>query len=402
MRFLARTFLFSLLLCQGCGRQGSDPELTTVRDSAGIEIVESHGPAWLGETRWLVSDSPIIDLAAGTGAAHEFWRVTSALLLSSGAFVVANAGTGEIRLFDGSGSFLKVVSRQGPGPAEFRQLDNLALLPGDTIAALDSSARRVSVFAPPGQFVRDIPLQWESHGLPRQMHALADGSFVVSSSWSPPAAEELEDPGTRRIPHHLLRFSPSGQFIGTIAVIDGVEELLIRWENRRVWVVPIMPHVPVEAVHGNLMFLGDGESFSIEVRDPSGRLQRILRRSDVDLRVSQDEMRLAQEAWVRYGNPTSDARRIQRELLRLIPSPRKKPAYERILVDSERNLWVAEYARFEPPTRWSVFNPAGILLGTVVVPAHFRVLSIGADYLLGVRYGDSGVETVQLHRLTKR
>ena len=43
----------------------------TVRDSAGIRIVENHDSAWTGETRWRLADEPDFVLAADLTADYR-------------------------------------------------------------------------------------------------------------------------------------------------------------------------------------------------------------------------------------------------------------------------------------------------------------------------------------------
>ncbi len=97
----------------------------------------------------------------------------------------------------------------------------------------------------------------------------------------------------------------------------------------------------------------------------------------------------------------------RREAFSRLPVPDSKPAYTRILVDSEGCIWAEEYRhvwlslRSNRPRSWNVFGPQGEWLGSVRLPAPFAVFEIGADYILGVSRDDSDVEHVQLLRLNR-
>jgi hypothetical protein len=67
--------------------------------------------------------------------------------------VIANAGTSELRYHDARGSWLRSVGGQGEGPGEFRTLTNIWRMRGDTLLAWDTRLRRLSFFAPGGEFV---------------------------------------------------------------------------------------------------------------------------------------------------------------------------------------------------------------------------------------------------------
>jgi hypothetical protein len=88
------------------------------------------------------------------------------------------------------------------------------------------------------------------------------------------------------------------------------------------------------------------------------------------------------------------------------------PAYQFMLVDSERNLWVSDvdpdwffaqgFSRVPSiSTNWRVFDQSGRWLGTVTMPPRFKAMEIGRDYVLGLWRDADDVEHVRLYRLTK-
>jgi hypothetical protein len=86
----------------------------------------------------------------------------------------------------------------------------------------------------------------------------------------------------------------------------------------------------------------------------------------------------------------------------MVELPERKPAYGRLIVDADDNLWVAEYERHrDAMNRWNVFDPDGRWLGAVSTPAGLMIHEIGSDYLLGVRRDEFDVEYVQLYELRR-
>lgn len=51
--------------------------------------------------------------------------------------------------------------------------------------------------------------------------------------------------------------------------------------------------------------------------------------------------------------------------------------------------------------RWTVFDSEGRQLGTLTLPARFRVTDVCADYVVGVGRDELDVEKVQLFRLDR-
>ena len=80
------------------------------------------------------------------------------------------------------------------------------------------------------------------------------------------------------------------------------------------------------------------------------------------------------------------------------------PAFAEIMSDAAGYLWVREY---EPPKEagpaplWTVFSPAGRVLGFVETPAGLKIYEIGEDYVLGHAEGELDVEMIQVWPLVR-
>jgi hypothetical protein len=94
-------------------------------------------------------------------------------------------------------------------------------------------------------------------------------------------------------------------------------------------------------------------------------------------------------------------------ILRLIesmPIPDHRPAYSRLVMDSDGFVWAAQYHRRVHSgysVNWEVFSPEGEWLGGFTTPSGLTVFEIGSDYLLGVYRDELDVEHVQLYGLTR-
>lgn len=101
--------LVATVLTLGCGEAPRISDAVTVRDSAGIEIIQKSEPgaAWAEGEGWELSERPRLDLGRlGGEEATQFHDVRGAVRLSGGRVVVANGGTGELRFFGPEGEHL--------------------------------------------------------------------------------------------------------------------------------------------------------------------------------------------------------------------------------------------------------------------------------------------------------
>jgi hypothetical protein len=113
-RFAVAALLTSIA-CAG----GSDArDATTVRDSAGVAIVDNDVAALTDVCG--IGDRPEITIgAADAGPDYELYRVFGASRLSDGRIVLVNQGSQQLRFYDAAGRFLDAVGRAGRGPGEF-------------------------------------------------------------------------------------------------------------------------------------------------------------------------------------------------------------------------------------------------------------------------------------------
>ena len=136
----------------------------------------------------------------------------------------------------------------------------------------------------------------------------------------------------------------------------------------------------------------------MEVRElsPGGELLRILRIPDYPLELGDEEVRAERAARV------AAAPDFARAGLDNVPAPPTRPAYSDLLVDPAGAIWLRPYvgaAELSEPAEWLVLDTAGMWLGSVEVPANFRIWDIGPDAVLGTWVDEAWVQRPQVLRL---
>jgi hypothetical protein len=372
-----------------------------VRDSAGIEIVESRLPSGDAATTWWVDEAPLLEIGVEDGPPeYQFSRVEGALRLPDGRIVVADAGSREIRIFDAEGRFLSASGRRGDAPGEYREIIGLGYGPGDSIWVFDYGNRRFTVLTSAGEVARTLTLDPTLSNV-GAVGRLEDGSFIVREFWSAggrgAAAIQL---GLGRDPVAVARYTPDGASMDTIGVFLGREVYIFTEDGRGVMSTPLFAHGTSAAVHEGHVFIGDQQNFVVGVYTADGVLRRVVRLADVDLRVTRDDIEQATEQ--RLASVSAERRAAMRAQLDAMDVPATRPAYGRLLVDSQGALWVGDYAPYpEDPVLWYVFDTRGRLVAKVQGPERFRVFDVGANWILGVWRDDFDVERVRLYQLRK-
>ncbi len=388
--------------CNATDKAPPLPPATTVRDSAGIEIVESHRPAWQTGEEWTIEREPSLAIGKEDGAAvYLFDRVKAATRLTDGRIVVADDGSRSLRFFDRNGVFIKSVGRGGVGPGEFASLNSLFRFRGDSLMThddrnsfivFDSEGRLVdSRKMSEGVFVLDL------HG------ALADGTVMrrVGGEGHKALSEAESDSilfqNLDRTGEVRARFAfsaprrPGTKFAGhpTFSAVVGGPGPRPVLEKHYV----LQTHTSFAVGPTNIYF-GDSDRFEFLVASGNGAISRIMRVTAPLEKIPES---------VKTDSATFNFGKVRYTANETI-WPDVYPPFRQLMADRVGNLW-AEKVRRSGETlntvRYTVFDSTGAMLGEVALPAKLHVYEIGSDYVLGLERNSLDVESVKLYPLRK-
>ena len=399
MRWAAAAVGAALLGTVACDRRGGEPAEFSLRDSAGVAIVQNEAAQWSADESWGLADSPHLEIGSTAEPGHDLYEVTGAVRLSDGRIAVANSGSSEIRIFSDAGELIMAIGGPGDGPGEFRSLNRIFLLPGDSILASDFALDRLSVFSPDGDLVRTAQLEpAPSGGIPAPSARLGDGSLIARPGFSFGGGAPS---GVYQDTMTLMRYSADGRHLGDLGRVPG-SEFFVYSEGgntlggERIW--GTKTHLAA-ADYG--FIIGRSADYSYEVRDADGALQRVVRARRPARAVSDADV-----AKLREPDPDADpgSEALWARVLAAIEYPTHFPAYAGIAVDDSGHVWIRDYVWPEDtatPQQWQVFDAEGRWLGGVSMPAGFTALHIGTDEVLGILRDDMDVEHLQAYRLTR-
>lgn len=386
-----------LLACSSADQPGSD---ATMRDSAGVRIVENRSPAG---GNWTVSTEPIFGIGAVDGPPeYTLSRVIGAARLGDMRIAVADGGSSSVRYYDAGGSWLGSSGRQGQGPGEYVDIGALSSLPGDSMMVADNLMQRVTVLDSTGQYARSTPLESVdgrySIGLYITLGMLDDGRILA---YSGSGRGFREDDAGRLIVDtlHFFLFDRDGAFVRRVAAMPGSP----RWGLRSGGSVTF-PNVPFAAGpvsgigRGRLVVSEGGDAEFMVFRD--GDLERIVR-WPAPRRATSSTIADLRETLL-GDDRTAAQRNASRQLLDEAPLPDSLPTVRSIVVDRDSNTWVERYrAPRDTQPEWDVFDSEGRWIQTLQTPLRLRIHEIGADYILGTWRDDLGVEFVRMYSLQR-
>jgi len=394
--------LLSSLACSGAEAGGSG---ATVRDSAGIEIVENSSPEWKDGTGWRLADTPDVDIGVLEGAdEYQLFQARDAKRLTDGRIVVANGGTNELRFYTPDGNHVASAGREGGGPGEFQQLGWIRTFGGDSLMVYDFSLGRMSVFDDNGTFARSFKIT-----------PIGEASFVIGADVFSDGMVLAKSPlifaggienGLNRRDELFQTYTATGEPVDSLGAFPGPEQFIQTGGsgNRRFIAITSLPfgRTPATAVYGTRFCFGASDTYEIACYERDATLRRLIRRSVPPRPVTPADVEAYKErelADVEDENARRDAERRYEEM----PVPETMPAYATFTLDAVGDLWVREFTVGEAATwTWTVFDPEGRMLGTMALPPDFRVTQIGDDFVLGLWRDDLEVEHVRLYTLIKK
>jgi hypothetical protein len=380
-----------------CGGSDSLPVAMTVRDSAGVRVVENRGAA--APLTWQIGTFPLIEIGGEDAAPeHQLFRVVRALRLASGGLVVANAGSHELRFYDVEGRFERAVGGEGEGPGEFRSLDGVFPYRGDSLLAVDDGLRRLSVFAPGGGFGRSFNIV-TTVDMPfvRIIGAFDDLTLLGRGGVRPNATPS----GLQRYHPPLFHLDTAAILLEPLGPFPGGENFFVTLPGGAFGVSEALfgrsAHI---GAAGARFYVAANDAYQIARHRPNGELDALVRWLTPARRVTDADV--ARERARRLSRARSEAGRAQiAERFDEQPRPASFPAYGPVVVDDASHLWVGDYTPDGIATTWTIFDPEGRLLGAVPNPPGFAPDHIGQGFLLGHWRDDLDVEYVRLYPLAR-
>ena len=421
-----RTAWFAALVsvlgfCWACETRPEEPRGQAtpfvIRDSAGVEIVESTAPLWTEETGWTVAPEPEVVIRPDESDYDRiFVKVGGVARLSDGRIVFASRLTQQLFVYGPAGDLLEIWGGPGEGPQEFRGINGMFRCRGDTLVARDIGY--LAIVAPSGHVDRkvQIPLGL-GPGWAVQLREVSHdcGRALITVQQRQTAPTHL---GTESYPLLAMWASLTGPGIDTLGMFQG-QELFMHEELPRFFPFHTMPSW---ATDGSLLYFGIGDEPEIRVLGSGGRVERLIR-WDVDREpIPESEWRAYEEDRERFVN-WDPGSAVVASPPGVHPHPDWQPIYAAegdrnryesgFRFDGEGNLWVRRARRepllalvsqlrpLRPPERWWVFDSSGRWLGEVETPENFLVKSISGGLLLGISRDELDVEEVRVYRIDR-
>ncbi len=402
--------LTAILTSPGCARMESAAKWDgTVRDSAGIVIVENYGePLWREEDRWTLKE--VLRIGTVTGEPeYQFGNITGLGVLSDGRLVVADAMAQNLSYFSPDGVHLRTVGQPGSGPGDFGGWLHVVVGPGDTLVVYDWTNMRANWLAPDGTWLGSQSLT-------------PDDGWEILEWEDDPSGRIVTMMGAMRYPGSpvtdtldlILARDIRGAVLDTLGRVPSSLNYAVSGDATHFYYHPGASDVALTWDGG--MVMGRSDQYRLLQYDSTGRLERIVSLDRERLPfTSQDRdvvMNMLENRWRKWG--ASPAQIAQGKSLFHFADT--YPAWQRFACGPEGSLWVQQnlpYTELPPEAqedfflgydpiaahRWDVFDQEGRYLGVVEEPAGFIWLRTVDDMMYGFWTDELDVQHVMVLRI---
>ncbi len=396
---MSRTIFLGLLCwaAAGCQNGSSGGSATVVRDSAGVRIVENHEPVWALGEGWKVDLTPSTIIGTADGNPNELlYDVRGTARLADGRILVLNGGSFELRFYGSDGRFVASVGGQGGGAGEFAGFPMQLLAGfGDTLSVLDMPSWNVVRFDGGGAFIDRRPLDRSmvTTRVPKGYHServflLPEGGFMAPVHEIPPRPEPR---GYRR---------PGGYLV----VASTAEPAFLQPFPSNDFSSPGFARSSLFAVGQAKLALGDNAIYDVAIYTPRGEMTQRIRNLRPNRPVLPEDITAIRDRLVQSARSPEQAAEWALDF-DTADKAETFPAFSALLIDRAGHLWVRQASQVQAdadtPVGWDIYDPDGVFLGEIPLPAGLNLHDVGEDYILGVRYDLLGVESVHLHALTR-
>ena len=374
---------------------------------------------------------------------YLFGEISEVAIGADGSIYVFDRQVPALRKYDARGKYLQTLGRKGQGPGEYLKGGGLAVHPDGRVMLWDSGTWRINVYSPAGESIAT----WSTPtGVGGTVSVTTSHALVIDSAgvvWYRRNILERQPSIGPRL--EWVRLTATGVPLDTVAEpVFSVVPRALSASNQygtRTTGVPFEPRTLSALSPRGYFVTGFPQRYAFEMLVPPGAAAapRRWRAGDPVVSVRRDD---AKASPVSRAQRDSARRSIEERMRSLDPSwswdgppiPDTHPFYTRLIPALDGRIWLSLFSDASAsqgtgtvlmqvgggrgggapprprspappavpsaPMPYDVFEPSGVYLGRVEIPARVVLGAMRGDQVWGIAYNDDDVSFLKRYRIS--
>jgi len=281
-----------------------------------------------------------------------------------------------IKVFDKNGKFLQTIGKKGQGPGEFGLAAGIQLTGDNLLMVEDNANRRLVLFKPTGEFIRNISMA-DKLGLV---------SLLLDAQGNYLGREVVFDESNEKMFFEAKKF---GQDLKPLFSFDKIEAP-IPGPNTKTNFLEMMSFYQLDPI-GNIYY-GRNKNYDIKVYSPEGKHIRTIEKEYDRRKVTQRDIdgMIAQTVKVQPGVDYSE----------MFAFPEYFPPYQSFRLDEQGRLFVRTFTKgkAEEGYEFDVFDAEGCFIAQFITKSDLKLLMKSKAY--GVEETADGFVVIKRYKVT--
>jgi hypothetical protein len=322
----------------------------------------------------------IEDLSIGSGGNPDesLSQVSTFVVDGDGGVFALDFKEQKIKVFDNAGKYLRQIGKPGQGPGELGMASGIQLMADDTLVIEDATNRRLALFKPSGEFIKNI----STSGMLGLVNILMDGQGNIIGR------EMGITEGNAKMFFEIKKFDSN---LKPLFTLDKIEfPIPIPGSGTKMNILEMISAYQFSPA-GNIYY-GRNADYEIKVYSPGGKLIRTIQKEYDRVKVTPADI---DEMLERVPNVTPGV-----NIKEMVSFPEYFPPFQFFLLDDQGRLYVRTFTKGKAKGEYvfDVFDADGAFFAQFVTKSDLRLFKAGKAY--GIEETDEGYQVIKRYAVS--
>jgi len=314
-----------------------------------------------------------LSIGGGGNPDQAFSQVGVFVVDGEGGILALDIKDQKIKVFDSSGKFLRLIGKPGQGPGELGMASGVQLMADNTLVVEDITNRRLALFKPSGEFIRNISTS-DKLGL---VNILLDskGNFI--------GREMGLAEGNAKMFFEIKKFDAN---LKPLFTLDKLEfPIPIPGSGAKMNVLEMMSIYQFDPA-GNIYY-GRNADYEIKIFSPEGKHIRTIQKEHDRVKVTQADI---DEMLERIPNVAGGV-----NIKDMFSFPDIFPPFQSFILDDQGRLYVRTFTKGKAKGEYEidVFDAEGKFFAQFITKSDLRLWK--ADKAYGIEETEEGYQVIK-------